>query len=66
MRAVDKYDLAEINSMNNPPKLVKKVMKCVCILLRVEPVDVVTKSGHVKPSYWRAAISNEVLGNPSL
>jgi hypothetical protein len=66
MRHLNKYELAEIHSMMHPPKIIKCVMKCVCILLEVQPVVKKTKKGEYKPSYWRAAISDKVLGNPNL
>jgi hypothetical protein len=43
--------------MNHPPRLVKLVMKAICILLDVEPIMKLTKEGKQKLSYWRAALS---------
>lgn len=66
MRAISKYDLAEIHSMMHPPRIIKLVMKCMCLLLNVKPIVKRSKSGLYKPSYWRASISDKVLGNPNL
>lgn len=41
-------------------------MKAICILLEVEPIVKRNSKGTYKPSYWKAAIGPEVLGNPSL
>ena len=52
--------------MQNPPKMVKLVMKCVCLLLDVPPVLKKYTNGTYNLSYWRAAISDKVLGHPNI
>lgn len=66
MNQISKYDVVEIRKMPHPPKPIKKVLKAVCIILGVEPVIKKNKRGEYKPSYWRAAISEKVLGDPNL
>jgi len=56
MHEISKYDIAEIRSMNNPPKMIKKVLKCVCILLDVEKLPKKKSDGSFKESYWQAAL----------
>ena len=58
--------MAEIRTLPHPPKAIKLVLKAVCILLEVEPITKKNKKGDYKPSYWRAAISDKVLGDPNL
>ena len=41
-------------------------MKAICILLEVEPIVKRNSKGEYKPSYWKAAIGPDVLGNPRL
>ncbi len=52
--------------MLHPPRLVKLVMQAICVLLDVQPIEKVTKTGQKKFSYWRAAISPLLLGDPNL
>jgi hypothetical protein len=52
MHDISKYDIAEIRSMNNPPKMIKRVMKCVCFLLDVEKLPKKKSDGSFKQSYW--------------
>lgn len=66
MQKISKYELAEIRSMQRPPKLVKLVMKAICIILDIEPVMKTTKEGKQKLSYWRAANSTLLLADPNL
>lgn len=42
------------------------MLRAVCIMLEVEPIVKKNKKGEYKPSYWRAAISDKVLGDPNL
>jgi len=65
MQKISKLEIAEIRQMMHPPPLVKLVMKVICILLDVEPAIKKGKDGRPKPSYWRAAISPLVLGDPN-
>ncbi len=41
-------------------------MKAICILLSVEPIVKKNSKGVYKPSYWKAAIGPDVLGDPRL
>ena len=66
MQQISKYDVAEIRTLQHPPKAIKLVLKAVCILLEVEPITKRNKKGDYKPSYWRAATSEKVLGDPNL
>ena len=53
--------------MKKPPKVIKLVMKAVCIILLVPPQRKKHRDGiHFKDSYWQAASSKDVLGNPRL
>lgn len=38
MQQISKYDVAEIRTLQHPPKAIKLVLKAVCILLEVEPI----------------------------
>jgi len=67
VQSLSKYDIAELRSMQKPPKAIKLILKTVCILLGVEPVRKRSKkTGEDKFSYWAAAQGPEILGNPSL
>ena len=66
MQQISKNDILEIRALPHPPKAIKLVMKAVCILLEIDPIPKKNKKGEFKPSYWRAAISEKVLGNPNL
>jgi dynein heavy chain len=66
MQQISKYDVAEIRTLQHPPKAIKLVLKAVCILLEVEPIVKKNKKNEWKPSYWRAATSEKVLGDPNL
>ena len=43
-------------------------MQAVCILLKVEPIEVYTKENNYKKSYdyWKSAIGPNCLGNPNI
>lgn len=66
MRQISKYDVGDVKTLDRPPRTIKLVMKAICILLEVEPIVKKTSKGTFKPSYWKAAIGPEVLGNPRL
>jgi dynein heavy chain len=66
MQQLSKYQLAEVRSLTHPPKMVKTVLKAVCVLLDVEPQMKRKANGENKMSYWRAAISSLVLADPNL
>lgn len=52
--------------MQHPPRLVKLVMKAICILLDIEPQEKTKKDGTKKMSYWKAATSTLCLADPNL
>jgi len=53
--------------MNKPPKSIKIALKILCIFMEIPPADKVSKkTGIKKKSYWRAAQSRQLLGNPAL
>mmetsp|Transcript_7295 Transcript_7295/g.6464 ORF Transcript_7295/g.6464 Transcript_7295/m.6464 type:complete len:113 (+) Transcript_7295:1456-1794(+) len=53
--------------MKKPPKVIKLILKCVCLLLEVKPARKKLADGFTfKDSYWKAAQSIEVLGNSKL
>jgi hypothetical protein len=58
--------MSEVKTLDHPPRTIKLVMKAVCVLLKVEPIVKRNSKGEYKPSYWKAAIGPEVLGNLSL
>jgi|LakMenE01Jun11ns_1017448.scaffolds.fasta_scaffold8338618_1 dynein heavy chain len=64
MLEIDKQELAEIKSLANPPKMVKKVMKALCTVLDIEPVLKKKEDGTFKPDYWIVSIGHKLLGNP--
>ena len=52
--------------MKKPPKIVKLVMKAVCMILGVEPEEKKSKkTGKMKMSYWKAAQGRHIMGNPN-
>lgn len=63
---ISKYQFNSVKSLDHPPRAIKLVMKAICILLEVEPVVKRNSKGEYKPSYWKAAIGPDVLGNPKL
>ena len=66
MQSILKSDVSEIKTFDHPPKAIKLVLKAVCLLLGVQPIMKKNSKGEYKPSYWKAAISSEVLGDPNL
>jgi len=58
--------MLEMRSLDHPPKTIKLVLKAICIIFGIQPVMKQKKNGEYKASYWRAAISNELLGDPYL
>ena len=66
MGQVAKYDVAEVKTLDHPPKTIKLVLKAICLLLDVKPIVKKNSKGVFKPSYWMAAIGPDVLGNPDL
>ena len=66
MEQVRKYEMSQVRTLDHPPRTIKLVMKAVCILLGVEPIVKRNSKGEYKPSFWKAAIGPEVLGDPNL
>lgn len=66
MDKISKLDMSGVKMLDHPPHTIKLVMKAICILLGVEPIVKRKNNGEYKPSYWKAAIGPEVLGNPQL
>ena len=67
IQKLTKRDLVELRSLIKPPKVIKLILKILCMLLRVPPVEKLSKkTGRMKPSYWRAATGKDVLGNTKL
>jgi dynein heavy chain len=65
--AIQKADLAQLRSMNKPPKSIKIALTILCIFLEIPPADKLSKkTGQPKKSYWKAAQSKDVLGNIEL
>lgn len=49
--------------MKNPPKIIKLILKALCIILNVKPAG--KKKGKIlKMSHTAAAQGKELLGNP--
>ena len=66
MSQISKYEVSDVKTLDHPPKTIKLVLKAICILLDVEPIVKKNKKGEYKPSYWKAAIGPDVLGDPLL
>lgn len=66
MQQIQKYDVSQVKTLDHPPRTLKLVMKAICILLDVEPIVKKNTKGVYKPSYWKAAIGPDVLGNTRL
>lgn len=59
--------MSELRAMKKPPKVIKLIVKAVCILLDVSPIRKKKDDGfQFKDSYWAAGQSKEVLGNQKL
>lgn len=67
IESLSKADIAQLRAMNKPPKSVKIALQIVCLFLGIPPVEKKSKkTGKLKLSYWKTAISKDVLGNPRL
>lgn len=66
MQQISKYEVGEVKTLDHPPRTIKLVLKAICIILEVEPIVKRSSKGVYKPSYWKAAIGPDVLGNPKL
>ena len=38
IKAISKHDISEIKAMKKPPKVIKLILRALCILLNVQPV----------------------------
>ncbi len=52
MHDVSKYDIAEIRSMNNPPKMIKRVMNAFVSFWMLKKLPQKKSDGSFKQSYW--------------
>ena len=69
MSNIQKSHIDIIRSMDHPPKIIKLVMKAICMILEEGPTPQNTKKnkdGIFKPSYWKTAIGTKVLGHPQI
>jgi len=66
MQQISKYEVGDVKTLHHPPRIIKLVLKAICIVLEVEPIVKQRSNGQYKPSYWKAAIGPDVLGNPRL
>lgn len=67
IKPIPKHDITEIKAMKKPPKVIKLIMRALCILLEVQPVMKKAKDGgKYKPSYTVAAQGKDLLGDPGL
>ena len=66
MQQISKYEVSDVKTLDRPPRTLRLVMKAICILLGVEPIVKKNSKGEYKPSYWKASIGPEVLGDPQL
>ena len=68
INVITKQDINEIKAMKKPPKVIKLILKILCIIFKVHPIMKKPKDGNAKPkpSYFLAAHSKELLGNPNL
>ncbi len=57
IQAIPRQDISEIKVMKTPPRVIKLIMKALCILLGIKPIVKKRKDGSYKPSYWLAALS---------
>ena len=57
IEAIPRQDISEIKVMKTPPRVIKLIMRALCILLGIKPIVKKRKDGTYKPSYWLAALS---------
>ena len=46
MQQISKYDMSEVKTLDHPPRTIKLVMKAVCVLLKVEPIEKARESAY--------------------
>jgi dynein heavy chain, axonemal len=63
MQTIAKNDVEELRGLNTPPKVIKLIMKAICMVLDIEPILARKKDGSYKKSYWKTAISNQSSSN---
>ena len=67
IKPIPKGDITDLKSMKKPPKVIKLMLRSLCILLQIPPVMKKSKDGSkYKPSYTVAALGKDLLGNPNL
>lgn len=69
IKAVPKEDISEIKAMKKPPKIIKLILKAMCIIFQIQPIQkkIVTDiCEYYKPSYQLAAHGKDLLGCPTL
>ena len=66
MASMNKADIEIIRSFDHPPKIIKLVMKAICMILEEPPTVRKNSKGIYKPSFWKTAIGPKVLSNPSI
>jgi len=66
MANISKYDIEVIKSLDKPPKIIKLVMKAICMILEEGPTTRKNSKGIYKPSYWMTTIGKKVLGHPQI
>jgi dynein heavy chain len=70
IKAIPRHDISEIKVMKKPPKVIKLILRALCIFLNIEPIMKKRKGtggpNTYTPSYWLAAQSKDLLGNPNL
>lgn len=69
IRPIPRHDISDIKAMKKPPKVIKLILKALCIFLGVQPVmkKVDKEDGSIyKPSYTVAAQGKALLGDSGL
>ena len=66
MSNISKDDIEIIRSFDHPPKIIKLVMKAICMILEVGPTTRKNSKGIYKPSYWATSISSKILSHPQI
>lgn len=69
IRPIPRHDISDIKAMKKPPKVIKLILRALCIFLDIQPVlkKIVREDGtKYKPSYTVAAQGKDLLGDPGL
>ena len=56
MKTLNKSDIEEIRTLDHPPKIIKLVMKAICMIIEEPPTTKRNRDGTYEPSYWKTAI----------